>query len=74
MEKKFITAQEANERAKDYSGIDKICSEIENAATGGNFETKFLNIIPEDKSELELLGYTVVENPNEIFRYTVSWK
>ena len=74
MEKNFLTAQEANKKAKNYSGIDIICRRIEDAAGVGFFKTSFLNILPQDKSKLEMLGFTVLENPNDKFPYTVSWE
>lgn len=74
MEKNFLTAQEANKKAKDYSGIDIICRRIEDAAAGGCLKTSFLNILPQDKTKLEMLGFTVAENPNDKFPYTVSWE
>lgn len=74
MEKKFFTAQEANKKAKDYSGIDMICRQIEDAAGSGCFKTYFLNILPQDKTKLERLGFTVLENPNDKYPYTVSWE
>ena len=49
MEKNFLTAQEANKKAKNYSGIDIICRRIEDAAGVGFFKTSFLNILPQDK-------------------------
>ena len=74
MEKNFLTAQEANKKAKNYSGIDFICRRIEDAAGVGFFKTSFLNILPLDKTKLEMLGFTVLENPNDKFPYTVSWE
>lgn len=60
MEKKFFTAQEANKKAKGYSGINIICRRIEEDAGGGCFKTSFLNILPQDKTKLEMLGFTVL--------------
>lgn len=74
MSRKIITAQEANMIAANYSDIKKIVCQIENAATCGNFEARFIQMSPNDKAKLEVLGYTVVENPGDMFPYTVSWK
>ena len=52
----------------------RICRRIEDAAGVGFFKTSFLNILPQDKTKLEMLGFTVLENPNDKFPYTVSWE
>jgi len=57
MDKKFITAQEANEKAKAYSAIERICEQIERAAENGNFRTYLGVITPKDQAKLEMLGY-----------------
>ena len=53
MDKKFITAQEANEKAKAYSDIERICEQIERAAENGNFRTYLGVITPKDQAKLE---------------------
>ncbi|WP_348768611.1 hypothetical protein [uncultured Bacteroides sp.] len=74
MDKKFITAQEANEKAKAYSDIERICEQIERAAENGNFRTYLGVITPKDQAKLEMLGYTVTENPDGKFPISISWK
>lgn len=74
MDKKFITAQEANEKAKAYSAIERICEQIERAAEKGRFRTFFGDITPKDKVNLEALGYTVKEIDNFKFPIVISWE
>lgn len=74
MKTNFITAEEANKIAAGYSAIERICREIKNVAKNGDFQANFLKISLKDKAKLEVLGYTVTENHNEIFPYTVSWE
>lgn len=74
MKTNFITAQEANKIAAGYSAIERICREIKKSATVGDFQASFLKISLKDKAKLEVLGYTVTKDDNEIFPYTVSWE
>lgn len=51
MDKKFITAQEANENAKAYSDMENICEQIERAAEKGRFQTFFWGYYPKRQGE-----------------------
>lgn len=74
MEKKIITAQEAKEKAANYSNIEDICKDIQIAAEGGRYKRHFAFLSAVDISKLVALGYSVVEYREEKFPYTVSWE
>ena len=74
MEKQFITAQEANEKAKAYSNMERICEQIERAAEIGCLRTFLRDLTPKDKAKLEVLGYTVKELNDFKYPIVISWE
>lgn len=74
MDKKFITAKEAKEKANAYSNMEQISEEIERAANNGRFKMYLSDITSGDKAELEMLGYTVTKNEDWKYPITVSWE
>lgn len=74
MEKNFITAQEANKKAKAYSNVEVIFRDIVYAAEKGHFRYRFMFISHEDIAKLKGLGYTVTTDNDEKLPYTVSWE
>lgn len=73
MEKSFITAQEAKEKATNYSNINQVCDDIQRSAERGLFRASFMFLSKVDIAKLIALGYDVVEEPTEKFPFTVSW-
>lgn len=74
MENKLITAQDANEKAKDYSALNEICNSISCAAERGQYKSRFVFISDKDIAKLEVLGYTVTKDGEWKMPYTVSWE
>lgn len=74
MKTNFITAQEANKKAKDFSALSDICSSISCAAERGQYKSRFVFIPDKDITKLEVLGYTVTKDSEEKLPYTVSWE
>ena len=70
----LLPPKRQTKKAKAYSDIERICEQIERAAENGNFRTYLGVITPKDQAKLEMLGYTVTENPDGKFPISISWK
>ncbi|MEL5895012.1 hypothetical protein AAE250_16155 [Bacteroides sp. GD17] len=74
MSVQFITAEEAREKAMNYSNVEEICSHIEMAAKRGLYKTRFIFISENDQDKLKELGYSITEDDDYKMPFIVSWK